>query len=127
MLVRHIRSSFRVVLIEPTEKELVYELAEYLSQRYPSSFKVTRLPSNSRVPTLCGISLSWDEKMPVRTIRVVETGAEYDLGVLETLDGIPMGEEALRIVNGLQVYLSIPERAMETDAVFQAHRMTLQS
>ncbi|KAG6333198.1 hypothetical protein ID866_5889 [Astraeus odoratus] len=82
-------------------KELAYELAEYLPRRYPSSFRIERLPSSAAVPSIGDIPLSWDGMMPVRTIEVVETGITYDLGVLEGLEGVRMGEEALRVVNGL--------------------------
>jgi hypothetical protein len=83
-------------------KELVYELAEYLPRRYPSSFRVLRIPSSaSFVPSIGGIPLSWDGKMPIRTIEVVDTGAKYDLSILETLNGVDMGEEAMKIVAGL--------------------------
>jgi hypothetical protein len=84
-------------------KELLYELAEYLPQRYPSSFRISRLPASvpQAAPTIGGIPLSWDGKMPVKTIEVVETGEKYDLGVLESMDDVEMGEEAFRIVNRL--------------------------
>ncbi|KIK99705.1 hypothetical protein PAXRUDRAFT_8719 [Paxillus rubicundulus Ve08.2h10] len=84
-------------------KELVYELAEYLPRRYPSSFRVSRLPSSSAssVPSIGGIPLSWDGEMPIRTIEVVDTGAKYDLNILETLKDEDMGEEAMKIVTGL--------------------------
>lgn len=82
-------------------KELLYELAEYLPQRYPSSFRITRLPASASIPAIGGIALSWHGEMPVKTIEVVETGEKYDLGVLESMDDVEMGEEAFRIVNGL--------------------------
>lgn len=82
-------------------KELLYELAEYLPQRYPSSFRISRLPLSASIPTIGGIPLSWYGKMPVKTIEVIETGAKYDLGVLESMDDVEMGEEAFRIINGL--------------------------
>ncbi|KAF9246896.1 hypothetical protein BU15DRAFT_39075 [Melanogaster broomeanus] len=83
-------------------KELVYELAEYLSRRYPSSFRVSRIPSSaSSVPSISGIPLSWEGKMPIRTIEAVDTDAKYDLSILETLDSVDMGEEAMKIVTGL--------------------------
>jgi hypothetical protein len=84
-------------------KELVYEIAEYLPRRYPSSFHISRLPSSSTssVPSIGGIPLSWDGEMPVRTIEVADTGAKYDLSILETLKGEDMGEEAMKIVTGL--------------------------
>lgn len=83
-------------------KELLYELAEYLPRRYPSSFRISRLPESAPVPTIGGIPLSWHGKMPVKTIEVVDTGEMYDLGVLESMsDDVEMGEEAFRIVNRL--------------------------
>jgi hypothetical protein len=37
----------------------------------------------------------------VQTIEAVETGEKFDLGVLEGLEGVEMGEEAMRIITGL--------------------------
>ncbi|KIK80278.1 hypothetical protein PAXRUDRAFT_833621 [Paxillus rubicundulus Ve08.2h10] len=82
-------------------KELLYELVEYLHRRYPLVFRISRLSASSSVPSIGGIPLAWDGQMPIKTIEVVETGAKYDLGVLESMSGVEMGEEALRIVNGL--------------------------
>ncbi|KAH7884044.1 hypothetical protein F5I97DRAFT_1813849 [Phlebopus sp. FC_14] len=82
-------------------KELLYELAEYLHRRYPSSFRVSRFPASSTAPSVGGIPLAWDGEMPIKTIEVIETGSRYDLGVLESLNSVGMGEEALRIANEL--------------------------
>lgn len=83
-------------------KELLYELAEYLARRYPCSFQITRLhPSTSRVPSVGGIPLGWDNKMPIWTITALATGVTYDLSKLETLQCTEMGEEAMKIVTGL--------------------------
>lgn len=82
-------------------KELVYELAEYLPRRYPSSFRITRLPSGVPAPSIGGVSLAWGQQQPVQTIEAVETGEKFDLGVLEGLNGVDMGEEAMRIITGL--------------------------
>ncbi|KAG9310346.1 hypothetical protein JVU11DRAFT_9478 [Chiua virens] len=82
-------------------KELLYELAEYLPRRYPSSFRISRLPAPASLPTIGGIPLSWYGDMPIKTIEVVDTGRRYDLGVLESMDCVEMGEEAFRIINGL--------------------------
>lgn len=81
-------------------KELVYELVEYLSRRYPSSFRITR-QATSPVPSVCGVSLGWGGEMPIRSVEVVETGTTYDLSSLETLEGTDMGEAAMEIVTGL--------------------------
>ena len=84
-------------------KELLYELAEYLPRRYPSSFRISRLSASTpqAAPTVGGIFLSWDGNVPVKTIEVIETGEKYDLGILESKDDVEMGEEAFRIVNRL--------------------------
>ncbi|KAG8218335.1 hypothetical protein J3R82DRAFT_3950 [Butyriboletus roseoflavus] len=83
-------------------KELAYELAEYLSRRYPTSFRVTRIsPSSSSIPSIGGVPLSWDGKLPIRVIEVNETGAKFDLSILGTLEGVAMGEQAMKIVTGL--------------------------
>jgi len=79
-------------------KEFVYELAEYLVRRYPSSFRITRIANGEPVPSIGGIPLSWGQQQPVRTIEVVVTGEKFDLGVLEGLDGVEMGEKAMTIV-----------------------------
>lgn len=81
--------------------ELVYELAEYLPRRYPSSFRITRLPSGVPAPSIGGVSLAWGQQQPVQTIEALETGEKFDLRVLEGLDGVEMGEEAMRIITGL--------------------------
>ena len=82
-------------------KELLYELAEYLPQRYPSSFRISRIPASASIPTIGGIPLSWHGELPIKTIEVVETGEQYDLGVLESMDDVEMGEEAFRLINRL--------------------------
>jgi hypothetical protein len=82
-------------------KELVYELAEYLPRRYPSSFRVTRFPNGVPAPCIGGVSLGWGQQQPVQTIEAIETGDKFDLGVLEGLEGVEMGEEAMRITAGL--------------------------
>jgi hypothetical protein len=82
-------------------KELVYELAEYLPRRYPSSFRVTRFPNGVPAPSIGGVSLAWGQQQPVQTIEAVETGEKFDLRVLEGLEGVEMGEEAMRITAGL--------------------------
>jgi hypothetical protein len=79
----------------------VYELAEYLPRRYPSSFRVTRFPNGVPAPSISGISLAWGQQQPVQTIEAIETGEKFDLRVLEGLEGVEMGEEAMRITAGL--------------------------
>lgn len=82
-------------------KELLYELAEYLPQRYPSSFRISRLSESAPTPSIGGIPLAWHGKMPIKMIEVVETGEKFDLGILESMSDVEMGEEAFRIINRL--------------------------
>lgn len=39
--------------------------------------------------------------MPIKMIEVVETGEKFDLGILESMSDVEMGEEAFRIINRL--------------------------
>ncbi|KAI6004171.1 hypothetical protein EDD15DRAFT_2222996 [Pisolithus albus] len=83
-------------------KELLYEVAEYVVRRYPRSFQVTRLqPSAPHIPSIGGIPLSWDDRMPIQAITALATGVTYDFSKLETLHCVDMGEQAMRIVTGL--------------------------
>lgn len=80
----------------------MYELAEYLSRRYPTSFRVTRISSSSSsIPSIGGVPLSWDGNLPICTIEVNATGAKFDLSILDALQGVEMGEQAMKIVTGL--------------------------
>ncbi|KAN0101099.1 Protein of unknown function (DUF3445) domain containing protein [Tylopilus felleus] len=65
--------SVKVVGGAEAVKELLYDLTEYLPQRYPSSFRVSRLPSSPPAPTIEGMPLSWHGKMPTRTIEAIQT------------------------------------------------------
>ncbi|EIW77884.1 hypothetical protein CONPUDRAFT_92213 [Coniophora puteana RWD-64-598 SS2] len=82
-------------------KELVYEIAEYLSRRYPSTFSVTRYAQSEKAttspPSVGGLPLAWDGLSPIKTITIVPLGETYDLSVLESMSGTDMGEEAMRI------------------------------
>lgn len=39
--------------------------------------------------------------MPICSVEVVDTGAKFDLSVLDTVEGVEMGEQAMKIVTGL--------------------------
>ncbi|KAH7916776.1 hypothetical protein BJ138DRAFT_1131787 [Hygrophoropsis aurantiaca] len=73
-------------------KELLYELAEYLPRRYPVVFSITRHGSISGcVPEIGGTT---------PPAMVHPTGQKFDLSLLEGMQGmqgVEMGEEALRI------------------------------
>ncbi|KAH7916724.1 hypothetical protein BJ138DRAFT_995089 [Hygrophoropsis aurantiaca] len=79
-------------------KELLYELAEYLPRRYPAVFSTTRHASAAGcVPAIGGIPLSWEGLPPIKTIEVHSTGQKFDLSLLEGMQGVEMGEEAMRM------------------------------
>ncbi|KAG6327289.1 hypothetical protein ID866_11800 [Astraeus odoratus] len=54
------------------------------------------LPSSAAVPSIKDILLAWNGMMLVKTIEAVETGIAYDLGVLEELEGMQMGNAGQR-------------------------------
>ncbi|KAJ7132215.1 hypothetical protein C8R44DRAFT_773379 [Mycena epipterygia] len=71
--------------------ELVHELAEYLSRRYPTTFQITRhSPSSLKLedyPT------DWGGAAPVKTVRIVPLQEEYELPLPLPLNYIPSGEK----------------------------------
>ncbi|KAJ7230546.1 hypothetical protein GGX14DRAFT_529995 [Mycena pura] len=80
--------------------ELVHELAEYLSRRYPTSFQVTRhIPSTS----LVNYPVGWGGAPPVKSVHVVPLQDEFELPLPlplnagETEDMVQQGVEAMRI------------------------------
>ncbi|KAK2466386.1 hypothetical protein APHAL10511_002028 [Amanita phalloides] len=72
--------------------ELVHELAEYLSRRYPLSFQVTRHGSDVRARCQYG----WDGAPPIRTISVLPLNATHHLPLTED-DGKDAAKRALTI------------------------------
>lgn len=54
-------------------KELMYELAEYLSRRYPDVFTVTRHPTNKTAER------GWENLGVIRTVTIVNMGKTFDL------------------------------------------------
>ena len=55
-------------------KDLVYELSEFLSRRYPDTYRVTRHEPRQG-------DFGWGGEGQVRTVTVVPVGATYDLDV----------------------------------------------
>lgn len=39
--------------------------------------------------------------MPICSVEVVDTGVKFDLSVLDAVEGVEMGEQAMKIVTGL--------------------------
>ncbi|KAF8631213.1 hypothetical protein AX15_002544 [Amanita polypyramis BW_CC] len=72
--------------------ELVHELAEYLSRRYPLSFRITRHKLDVRTPRQHG----WDGTPPIHTISVIPLNATHQLPLI-TEDGRDAAERAMTI------------------------------
>ena len=77
--------------------ELVHELAEYLSRRFPTTFEVVR--HKSEVPALHD---GWYGAPPVQTIRILPLAESYDLP-LDANDGSDAPTRALEIASLLCV------------------------
>ncbi|KAJ7272582.1 hypothetical protein B0H12DRAFT_1043714 [Mycena haematopus] len=79
--------------------ELVHELAEYLSRRYPSTFEITRHPPMADYPT------GWGGATPIKTVRIAHLEEEFELPLPlslnhtenEKLDIEHEGTKAMRI------------------------------
>jgi len=72
--------------------ELVHELAEYLSRRYPTTFHVSRHVELSSGDYQWG----WDGLPPIKSITVVPLRETHDLPV-STTDGEHAGKRAMII------------------------------
>ncbi|KAJ6478469.1 hypothetical protein C8R47DRAFT_632193 [Mycena vitilis] len=86
----------------PGAIELVHELAEYLSRRYPKTFEITRhAPSKS----LATYPTGWGGATPVKSVRIAHLQEEFHLPLPLPLDYAPseeldieqQGVEAMRI------------------------------
>jgi hypothetical protein len=80
--------------------EVVHELAEYLSRRYPGEFTVTRhaqrpIASTSDSDAAFG-DWGWEELPPIKTITMTAIGVSFDVP-LSTADGERAAERALEI------------------------------
>ncbi|KAJ7777319.1 hypothetical protein B0H16DRAFT_1505066 [Mycena metata] len=81
--------------------ELVHELAEYLSRRYPTTFQVIRHDSLS----LADYPAGWNGAAPVKSVRIVPSGEVFELPLplplnytaTEKLNIEEQGEIAMRI------------------------------
>jgi hypothetical protein len=74
-----------------TAIELAHELAEYLSRRYPTTFRVSRHPEST---TKC--SWGWEGLPPIKTITVVPLEEKHELP-LSLDDGNGVAEKAMII------------------------------
>lgn len=80
-------------------RELVYELAEFLSRRYPAVYSVTRhVPSST--PVMVSFEDGWKGEGRIRDVTIVPLGVKYDLDVED-----PLKVAALLIQDDLAVMI----------------------
>ena len=89
------------LLVLYTAVELVHELAEYLSRRYPKDFSVVRHSQRIHSETFC--DWGWEGAPPINTVAMHSLGLSYDLP-LSVQDGSRAGERAMEIAGLLQVF-----------------------
>ena len=85
--------------------ELVHELAEYLSRRYPNEFQVVRHDHNINGASEFAGAFSgwgWEDQPPVKTVSITSLGVSYELP-LSVADGDRAPERALEIAGLLYV------------------------
>ena len=86
---------FAPLVINYTAVELVHELAEYLSRRYPKDFSVVRHSQRFHSGTLF-CDWGWEGAPPIKTVTMNALGLSYDLP-LSVQDGSRAGERAMEI------------------------------
>lgn len=74
--------------------ELVHELAEYLSRRYPKDFSVVRHSQRFFIGVYC--DWGWEGAPPIKTVTILSLGISYDLP-LSVQDGSRAAERAMEI------------------------------
>lgn len=80
--------------------ELVHELAEYLSRRYPRDFNVVRhsqrVPTGMSTPGTLFCDWGWEGAPAIKTVTILSLGTSYDLP-LSVQDGSRAAERAMEI------------------------------
>ncbi|KAJ7173622.1 hypothetical protein C8R46DRAFT_893220 [Mycena filopes] len=71
--------------------ELVHELAEYLSRRYPATFQVTRHTTTSI--SLIDYPAGWGGAAPIKSVRIVPSEEQFELPLPLPLDYDPASTE----------------------------------
>ncbi|KAG5644931.1 hypothetical protein DXG03_007396 [Asterophora parasitica] len=100
--------------------ELVHELAEYLSQRFPTTFEITRHAANTA--SSCP---GWGGAPPVKSIRIIPLGCSYGLP-LDINDGDNAAVKALEISALLvQEDLALMIEGTDGKYYFQAGAITI--
>lgn len=86
--------------------ELVHELAEYLSRRYPLDFSVVRHSKRniSTDETFC--DWGWEGLPPLKTVTITSSKTSYDLP-LSVNDGDQAPERAMQIAGLLYVIFTL--------------------
>ncbi|KAF9483978.1 hypothetical protein BDN70DRAFT_954212, partial [Pholiota conissans] len=110
--------------------ELVHELAEYLSRRYPGEFTITR---HTKRPVVSASASSdatfgdwgWDDLPPVKTITMTSIGVSFDVP-LSVADGERAAERAMEIAGLLiQDDLALMIEGNDGKYYFQAGSISL--
>ncbi|KAH9482879.1 hypothetical protein JR316_0004979 [Psilocybe cubensis] len=105
--------------------ELVHELAEYLSRRYPKDFEVIRYSERliDRDGAYC--DWGWEDLPAIRTIKITSLDASYELP-LSTNDGDRAPEKAMEIAGLLiQDDLALMLEGVDGKYYFQAGSICL--
>ncbi|KIM46006.1 hypothetical protein M413DRAFT_65507, partial [Hebeloma cylindrosporum] len=78
--------------------ELVHELAEYLSRRYPNEFQIVRHDRISGASESTGAfsGWGWEDQPPVKTVSITSLGVSFELP-LSVADGDRAPERAMEI------------------------------
>lgn len=74
------RSFYGMLILFNLAIELVHELAEYLSRRYPKTFQITRHKSMADYPT------GWGGETPIKSVRIVHLREEFELPLPPSLN-----------------------------------------
>lgn len=75
--------------------ELVHELAEYLTRRYPKDFSVVRHSQRFPAGTVF-CDWGWEGAPPIKTVTMHSLGLSYDLP-LSVQDGSQAGKRAMEV------------------------------
>jgi len=101
--------------IYPVAIELVHELAEYLSRRFPTTFEIVRHSS-------VGVSetTGWYGLPPIKLVRVLPLGEIYDLPIHPD-DGENAAIRALEIASLMYVFVppSLPRSSLMIWYIFK--------
>jgi len=95
----------------PEAIELVHELAEYLSRRFPTTFEIVRHCS------VISETTGWYGLPPIKSVRIQPLGESYDLP-LHPDDGENAAVRALEIASLMYVCTSPSVQILTRDLVY---------